>query len=101
MPCACGWGEPASACGRGAGDVLGDVAPGGAQGGAAADRVAGRLTQHEVEVGAVGTVGRVARQSELLAGIPPPVLPDDDLWVEAVVELRPCLDAAVGSVQPD
>lgn len=78
-----------------------DVAHRGAQGGAAADRVAGPLTEHQVEVGAAGSERRVAGQVELHAGLSPAVLAAHDRRVEGGVERRPGADAAVGRLDPD
>src|SRR5690606_5230919 len=53
----------------------------------------------EVEVGAVRSVRRIPGQPQLLAGLPPAVLADDDLRIEAGVEPRPGAYAAVRRVQ--
>jgi hypothetical protein len=52
----------------------------------AADRVAHRAADQQIDIGASRSERVVTRQADLGTGLPVPVLADDDARIEAVVE---------------
>jgi len=55
----------------------------------AADRIANRGVNRQVEVGAVRTERIGAANSKFIASLPPAMLADDNAWIECFAETRP------------